>query len=252
MHVGQQAGLLVSAVIAVGVLHTMVPDHWAPIALLARQQGWTKRRTARAAAIAGFGHTVSTLIIAVIVWAAGALLAMRFGHLLNLASSIALIAFGSWIAISSWRELRGSHGHDHAHFGHAHLHWHAGGLEHRHWHEHHAHDWHSIEGALALTPVHEHEHETSSRTALLLILGSSPMIEGIPAFFAAGRYGAPLLALMAVLFALSTIATYVALCVASASGMQRFNLGRFEEYGEVISGALIAAIGAAFLILPIS
>jgi nickel/cobalt transporter (NicO) family protein len=29
--------------------------------------------------------------------------------------------------------------------------------------------------------------------ALLLILGSSPMIEGIPAFFAAGQYGIGLL-----------------------------------------------------------
>lgn len=86
---------------------------------------------------------------------------------------------------------------------------------------------------------------------MLLILGSSPMVEGIPAFFAASRYGIGLLAIMAVLFAASTIATYVILCVASASGMQRVNLGRFEEYGEVISGSFIALIGIVFLIWPL-
>jgi hypothetical protein len=44
-----------------------------------------------------------------------------------------------------------------------------------------------------------HHHDapkTWSRTALLLILGSSPMVEGIPAFFAAGRYGFGLIATM--------------------------------------------------------
>jgi hypothetical protein len=31
--------LLVLTVATVGVLHTMVPDHWAPIIVLARRQG---------------------------------------------------------------------------------------------------------------------------------------------------------------------------------------------------------------------
>jgi ABC-type nickel/cobalt efflux system permease component RcnA len=246
MVVSQQAILLL-AVVSVGVLHTVVPDHWAPIALLARQHGWSRAHTARTAAIAGIGHTVSTLAIALLVWVAGAVLADRFGNAMSILSSFALIAFGLWIAITSWRELR-AHRHGHTHFGHAHVHRHAGGLEHAHWHEHHEHDWHAIEGNLALMAVHEHEHSTSSRTALLLILGSSPMVEGIPAFFAAGRYGAGLLGVMAVLFALSTIGTYIVLCLASASGMQRLRLGKFEAYGEVISGSFIALLGAVFLL----
>ena len=41
--------LLVGAVAAVGILHTIVPDHWVPIALIARQRGWSQRETAFAA-----------------------------------------------------------------------------------------------------------------------------------------------------------------------------------------------------------
>ena len=96
--------------------------------------------------------------------------------------------------------------------------------------------------------THEHEHGARGRTALLLILGSSPMVEGIPAFFAAAKYGWGLLAIMAVCFALATIATYVLLCVASVAGLQRVNLGPLERYGEVLSGGLIAAIGIVFLV----
>jgi len=243
----------VLAAVAVGVLHTMVPDHWAPIALLARQRGWSRTKTARSAALAGVGHTLSTLVIALIVWIAGAALAVRFGHVVTVLSSVALVAFGAWIALGSLREIRNAHGgHGHSHFAHAHPHRHDDGVEHRHWHEHHEEDWHPVDddSRASQAPLHEHTHDTSSRTALLLVLGSSPMVEGIPAFFAASRYGAGLLAVMAVLFAASTILTYVVLCLASASGMERVNLGRFEEYGEVISGSFIALLGLVFLVLP--
>lgn len=240
--------VLILAVAAVGVLHTLVPDHWAPITLLARQNGWTRGETARAAALAGLGHTLSTLLIGAIVWIAGALFAARFGHLIGSLSSLALVAFGGWIAVGAWRDLH-RHDHGHSHMGHAHVHRHGDSKEHRHWHDHHEADWHdSAGGAIA---EHEHEHATSKRTALLLILGSSPMVEGIPAFFAAGRFGAAQLVVMSVVFALATIATYIVLCVASAQSLQRLHLGPLERYGEFVSGAFIAALGIVFWFFPV-
>lgn len=204
--------LLVAAVGAVGVLHTLVPDHWVPIALVARKCGWTRGQTARAAAIAGVGHTVSTLVIAVIVWYAGVVFAERFGRDVDIVTSVALFGFGAWVVFGALRELRQTAG-------------------------------------PSLVPEQAEKRETSSRTALLLILGSSPMVEGIPAFFAASRYGVGLIAIMSTVFAVSTIATYVALCVASASGLQRLRIGPLERYGEVISGALIMALGIVFIFL---
>lgn len=107
--------LLVAAVATVGVLHTIVPDHWLPITLVARQRGWSKLETARAAFQAGIGHVLSTLLIAFVVWLAGAAFAERFGHLIDTVSSLALIAFGGWFAVSAWRDLRGPGGHGHSH-----------------------------------------------------------------------------------------------------------------------------------------
>jgi ABC-type nickel/cobalt efflux system permease component RcnA len=245
---GTSAYLLVLAVAVVGFLHTLVPDHWAPIALLARQRGWTPGQTVRAAAGAGIGHTLSTLAIAIVFWLAGAGLATHYAHLVATVSSVALILFGGWIALGSLREIRThDRAHDHSHRAHAHVHRHDG-LEHRHWHDHHEADWHASAGPAS--PAHEHAHDTSSRTALLLILGSSPMVEGIPAFFAAGRYGIGLLLTMSVVFALSTIVTYVVVCLLAAGGSQRVNLGPLERYGEVLSGAFIALLGIVFLVFP--
>jgi hypothetical protein len=277
--------LLVAAVAAVGVLHTLVPDHWAPIVAIARQRGWSQAETARAAALAGSGHVTSTLVIALIAWLAGEAVAHRFGNLVETMSSLALIGFGGWIALSGWNELRTLGGHSHAHshaqphgyehghdrdltdaaaFGrdplylalagdtsllarHLHAHRHGGGIPHRHWHDHPPATTHAVTAEIDSTaPLHEHRHPMASRTALLLILGSSPMVEGIPAFFAAGSYGVALTAVMAAVFALTTIATYVLLCVGSSAGARHVRLGAVERYGEVLSGALIAFVGAAF------
>jgi hypothetical protein len=401
--------LLIVSVGVVGVLHTIVPDHWAPITLIARQRGWSMGETARAAFQAGIGHVVSTLIIASVTWVAGVAVAGKFGHFIDTVASMALVGFGAWIAISSWRELqRGTghghghgHGHNHSHdlsflrgpgaglhrpalqridtghgvvelsifedgvpprfrlsgleadwvkvetlresgvrqvfsfakrggywesveeipephefdvtvtldhgghahsyhtalaehdnshgdhdpedYGrgghpdhdgevnpkddplyapmrggadvlspHRHAHRHGGGAIHVHWHDHDEATSHPVTPELnSSPPQHAHTHKTTARTALLLILGSSPMVEGIPAFFAAGKYGVGVISAMAVVFALSTIVTYVLLCVCSTAGLQRVNLGALERYGEVLSGLFIALVGVAFWLWPV-
>jgi nickel/cobalt transporter (NicO) family protein len=326
--------LLVGAVAAVGVLHTIVPDHWVPITLIARQRGWSKAETARVALKAGAGHVLSTLAIALVIWIGGVAVATRFGHWVDTIASVALIGFGAWIAVGAWRGLGTGHGHSHHEHGHSHdfsrpaganpvhgsefqkidtehgevelsivesgvpPHFRLTGnfgdsavLETRrgngsrqtfafknrgdYWesveeipephqfavtlamdHEGHVHTYsaqfseheHSQEGR-----GHEHPHpeKTKNRTALLLILGSSPMVEGIPAFFAAGKYGVGLIILMSVVFAATTIATYVLLCVYSVAGLQRVSLGPLERYGEVLSGGFIALVGLVFWIWPV-
>jgi ABC-type nickel/cobalt efflux system permease component RcnA len=212
--------LLIVAVGVVGVLHTMVPDHWVPITLIARQRHWTKARTAWAALGAGTGHVLSTLVLGLIVWVAGLAVAAKFGHWIEIISSVALIGFGLWIAFSGWREAQDEKAHEHTH---------AQG----HTHDHHVHGHHA------------------QGTALLPILGSSPMVEGLPAFFAAGRFGVGQIVVMSLVFAASTILTYMGLCVASVAGLEGVRLGSLERYGEVLSGLFIAAVGVAFWVWPI-
>ena len=239
------AWLLILTVGAIGVLHTLVPDHWAPIAVLARGQGWSPGRTARAAALAGVGHVGSTLALGLLCWAVGSLAAVHYGALVNRVAALALIGFGGWIAWSGWREVQAGQADAQGGLAHSHRHAHADGTEHIHWHEHSLSDWH-VEGGAAV--LHAHGHAATGRTALLLILGSSPMIEGLPAFFAASTLGAGVLVAMALVFGAATIATYVTVSVAALRGIERLSLGPLERYGEVLSGSFVALVGVVTLL----
>ncbi|MBV8171317.1 MAG: hypothetical protein JO219_05225 [Candidatus Eremiobacteraeota bacterium] len=208
-------GLLLSAVAVIGILHTIVPDHWAPIAVLARQQGWTRRHTAWTAAGAGLGHTLSTLLIGAFAWIAGIAAAARYGHYVNILSGVALIAFGAWIAISSLREARESEEQ----------------LE-------------SEAAAQART--------IATRTSIMLIVGSSPSVEALPTFFAAAPHGVYAELLLALVFAATTIGTYVVTTLVSTAGLERLRISALERYGEVISGAFVALVGAVFLFIGAS
>lgn len=212
MSLGSQS-ILVGAVGAVGVLHTIVPDHWVPITILARQRGWSKSEIASAALQAGVGHVLSTLALGLVFWAAGTAAAPRLGTAIDKISSVALIGFGLWIAASAWHQQE----------------------------HHHPHQRQQEFGTSS-----DVTHDRKGRAALLLILGSSPMVEGIPAFLAAWKYGIGLIAVMAVVFAASTIATYVLLCVFAAAGVRRFGLGTLGRYGEFLSGFAIAIVGVVF------
>jgi putative Mn2+ efflux pump MntP len=198
--------LLVATAAAVGVLHTIVPDHWAPIAVIARQRGWSRRETARVAAGAGTGHALSTIVIGLFAFFAGAIAAERLGHEINVAAGIALVGFGIWSTVSALREL-----------------------------------------AVTVDPLPS-PSVLPARTALMLILGSSPSIEVVPTFLAAAPFGIVGFLALSLAFSVTTIGTYVVTCVLSVAGLEQFRYAPLERYGEVVSGILVALIGFAFLI----
>jgi hypothetical protein len=84
---------------------------------------WVDHGPNRARCPSGWhGARNTTLILAAIVWLAGVAVAARFGHWVDRISSVALVGFGLWIAISSWLDLRSGDRHGHSHGPHGHTH----------------------------------------------------------------------------------------------------------------------------------
>ena len=49
------------------VVHASIPNHWLPLVALSKSEKWTERFTLGVTSIAGISHTVSTIIIGLIV-----------------------------------------------------------------------------------------------------------------------------------------------------------------------------------------
>ena len=172
---GSLALLMVGSA-AVAVVHSVLPDHWVPLAVVARTQHWSLARVGRISALAAGGHVVASLVLAGVV----ALIGLRFqqridtqqGHIVGAVLVLTGIAFFLWgLAGHGHAHPHGEKGHDHdegptphdapqAHRPHEHD-------PHEHDPHEHEHDApvaenspqeHPYDASVVADPAHEHEH----------------------------------------------------------------------------------------------
>lgn len=79
---------------AAALLHAALPTHWLPFVLVGRAQGWSGRKTLAVTALAGGGHIVTTLALAVLLMGAGLALDDHYGPVLRRAAGAVLIGLG--------------------------------------------------------------------------------------------------------------------------------------------------------------
>jgi len=94
------------------VIHALIPNHWIPLIALSKTERWNTRETLFATFITGFSHTVSTIIIGVVVGFAGIELSENYGHLTKIAAPVILLVIG---VVYFLMDLRTEH-HHHHHF----------------------------------------------------------------------------------------------------------------------------------------
>jgi len=94
------------------VIHALIPNHWIPLIALSKTERWTTRETLFATFITGFSHTVSTIIIGIIVGFAGIELSENYGHLTKVAAPAILLVIGVTYFLM---DIRTGH-HHHHHF----------------------------------------------------------------------------------------------------------------------------------------
>lgn len=150
--------LLIGAAGLVAILHSILPDHWVPLAVVARAQRWSLLRVGRITLLASLGHVLASLILGGII----AMIGLQFqqeidtqqGHIVGVVLMLTGLLFLLWTRLG-----RGPHGHRH---GEGHTHTHSFGLTlHPHPHHEHAHDDHPHpheHGAHAHEEAGHHEH----------------------------------------------------------------------------------------------
>jgi len=199
----------------VGVLHTLAPDHWLPIAAVARARGWDQRHTARVALACGFGHVTVSVALGVIALVTGTAIVESLGARSASVAGVLLVGFG--VGYGLW------------------------GM--RHWIHDKLHGHHHAHAAPAV----------STRTAWVLfaIYCADPCIAVIPIIFAAAPLSVPETAAIVVLYEVATIATMVGLTVAARAGSTLVRGAWVDRYGDSAAGALIAITGIGVALVGI-
>lgn len=259
--------LLVIGAAAVGIVHSILPDHWVPLAVVARTQRWGFARLARVTTLAAGGHVLTSALLGGVV----ALIGLQFqkqietqqGHIVGGVLVVTGVGFLIW----------GLTGHGHAH-AHAHEHGYepaedqqshrhehpsgvatlvAGSREHEHEHAHagvhHSHRHHHdafIEAQASRIAEHSSRGTLLSTLAAIAVpfgVAASPDLTFLPLGIAASAYGVGAVVAVLLTFAAVTMAVFIGLTlVATAVGYQM--RGEWlENHANSITSVVLIAIG---------
>jgi ABC-type nickel/cobalt efflux system permease component RcnA len=234
-------GLLVLTAVSIGFVHTLLgPDHYLPFVAMSAARNWSTRKTMLVTALCGVGHVTGSIVIGFVGIAIGASI-HRLQWLEGLRGDLAawaLIAFGlvymAWGLKQAWRNRQ--HSHDHVH---------ADGTRHRHRHGHHTQDEHlhvhvqvDTDGVRSITPW-----------ALFVIFILGPCEALIPLLmYPASQHSWGLLLAVVAAFAVTTIATMMAIVHLALRGLERFPLASAERYSHALAGAALSLCGVGIVL----
>ena len=215
--------LLVLGAMAVAVVHSVLPDHWVPIAVVGRTQGWTLVRVARVSGLASAGHVLASLVLAGVV----ALVGLRFqeqietqqGRIVGGILILAGLGFLAWDLTRRGRHRHHDHNHDHHEGSHEHGHSHDAAAEERPW------------------------VARLRNLGVPLGVAASPDLTILPVALAAAAYGIGAVGAVLGAFTLFTIATFVVLTVVAAAAGYQVKGRWLDEHANLITSVVLIVIG---------
>lgn len=226
MHVSSIPLLLLAAG-TVAILHSILPDHWVPLAVVARTQRWSLLRVARVSALASVGHVVSSLVLAGIVAAVG----LQFQHQLDTQQGhiIGGVLIVTGLGFLMWGLRSGRQGHDHEH-DHAHCH----SPDHDDASPHAAQDAPARQQTLA---------RRLAAIAVPFGVAASPDLTILPVALAASAVSKGAVAGVLVVFAIITIGVFIGLTMLATLAGYQIKGEWLERNANTITALVLMAIG---------
>ena len=85
---------IIIGTLLISFLHAVIPNHWLPVLAIGRKEGWTLAETSRVTFIAGMSHIVSTVIIGLLLGLIGKELTEHIEHFTRIIAPCILILMG--------------------------------------------------------------------------------------------------------------------------------------------------------------
>lgn len=194
------------------IIHASIPNHWIPLVALSKSEKWTEKFTMSATAIAGFSHTLSTIIIGIIVGFLGYKLSGSYSFIVGVIAPSLLILLGLIYLVLSMKANK-HHNHSHSH------------------------------------EIHINDVKKKTTAAIFLTLTISmffsPCLEIEAYYFVASNLGWQGIIAVSVIYTVVTITGMLLLVRLGMKGVQKIKSHFLEHHEKTITGALLIILGIA-------
>lgn len=76
------------------LIHASIPNHWLPVVAIGKAEKWTQREILFVTAISGFAHTISTVIVGIMIGIIGIGLTKNYTLIIEKVAPVLLIVIG--------------------------------------------------------------------------------------------------------------------------------------------------------------
>lgn len=191
-----------------GLIHPLFPNHWIPLIAISKTEKWTNKETVIATLVTGFSHTLSTIIIGIIVGFVGIKLSESYSYITRVAAPLILFVIG---AIYLLLDLRKTHHHHHF--------------------------------DIKNEKLKKQKPKLAIIISLCLGMFLSPCFEIEAFYFQAATKGWIGILVVSLVYLILTLSIMVSLVYLGIKGVNKFNSHFLEHHEKMITGIVLIALG---------
>lgn len=191
-----------------GLIHPLFPNHWLPLIAISKAEKWTNKETIAATLVTGFSHTLSTIIIGIIVGFVGIKLSENYSYITRIAAPSILLLLGVIYLLLDFR----SH-HKHHHF------------------------------EINNETLKNKKSKAAIIFTLCIGLFFSPCIEIEAYYFQAATQGWIGILIVSLVYLIMTLTIMVSLVYLGLKGVNKFNLHFLDHHEKSLTGIVLILLG---------
>ena len=190
--------------LALSLIHTSIPNHWLPLVTVSKAQNWSRTKTLWITAIAGLAHSISTILVGIVIGLIGYRLSSDYELLTKIVASLILIALGVVYIIVDLKNT------------------------------HYCQD--------PAEPISQRS-EFAIITSLITAMFFSPCIEIEAYYFSAGALGWPGIIVVSGVYLIITIFGMLLLVDLSRKGIEKIRCSILEYHEKRLTGSVLIILG---------